>query len=79
MDVVNRLRDLKIIHSETIAICYDTCIPVKGLNLDYVIDYFLFKKAKGVFLYSYDNLRAYLFSRGFTPDSPKSLRRRSVR
>lgn len=59
MQVVNRLRDLKIITSDTIALCYDTCIPVRGLNLDIVVDYYLYKKAKGVFLYSYDSLSEY--------------------
>ena len=57
--MVNRLRDLKIITSDTIALCYDTCIPVNGLNLDIVVDYYLYKKANGVFLYSYDSLLEY--------------------
>ena len=59
LQVVNRLRSLKIINSDTIALCYDTCIPVRGLNLDVVVDYYLYKKAKGVFLYSYDSLSEY--------------------
>lgn len=43
------------ITSDPILVCYEPCIPVKGLKLDSIYNYFFFKKAKGVYLYTYDS------------------------
>lgn len=47
--------DQNLITSDPILICYDTCIPVKGLNLDIILNFYQYKKAKGVYLYTYDD------------------------
>ena len=41
------------ITSSSIFVCYQACIPSKGLNLSIIHDYYAFKKAKCVYLYSY--------------------------
>lgn len=43
------------ITADPVFICYDTCIPVNGLHLDYIYNYFMYKQAKGVYLYTYDS------------------------
>lgn len=41
--------------ADPVFICYDTCLPVKSLNLDYIYRYFQAKRAKGVYVYTYDD------------------------
>lgn len=55
MDILRMLCIQEYIKSDPVFLCYDTCLPVKNLNLDYLRRYFTYKKANGVYLYTYDN------------------------
>lgn len=53
IEVVKKLREKKFVTSVSMFICYQACIPSKGLNLSIINDYYVFKNAKCVYLYNY--------------------------
>ena len=55
MEILKLLYTQEYINSDPVFVCYETCIPVKGLHVDYIFNYFVFKHAKGVYLYEYDS------------------------
>ena len=54
MSILQNLYGKQLI-SDSVLICIESCIPSKGLNLDYLIDYAVYTKAVGVYLYNYDS------------------------
>ena len=54
VSILQNLQEKKLI-SDSVRICIESCIPSKGLNLDYLIDYAAYTRAVGVYLYNYDS------------------------
>lgn len=53
IEVMKGLQKKSYVTSSSVFVCYQACIPSKGLNLSIIRDYYDFKKAKCVYLYSY--------------------------
>ena len=61
MELFKKLCENKLLSSKAAVVCYEACIPSKGLNLDLLIDYFEYMKVKGMYLFSYDGDLTYSF------------------
>ncbi|KAK8832684.1 hypothetical protein WA577_004079 [Blastocystis sp. JDR] len=53
IEVVKKLKEKQFVTSPSVFICYQACIPSKGLSLSILNDYYAFKHAKCVYLYNY--------------------------
>lgn len=53
-EILREMKEKGYLKGQTVMVCLEACIPSKGLHIDYLFNFFAYKKANGVYLYSYD-------------------------
>ena len=53
--ILRAMKEKGLLKSQTVMVCLEACIPSKGLHVDYLFNFFVSKKATGIYLYSNDD------------------------